>query len=203
MPAILCKPRVCSRTYLRRIRTDWIAWTRTPIFCASTRLHFACCVCVCVCVCAFVSVCAQCDQVSGMHRYVLDKKAELSCLAHRAVQTDKCVGDTRMTYVSNVSNFPALRTRAQCPSAHAHHTCTAQIPGRDVLHCWQLLQVTFRVVSSYLYPCKVLIETIGTGMYTWRTNSLKQKHVKAVVYFRRALKLDRHCLSAWTLMGHE
>ena len=48
MPAILCKPRVCSRTYLRRIRTDWIAWTRTPIFCASTRLHFACCVCVCV-----------------------------------------------------------------------------------------------------------------------------------------------------------
>ena len=26
---------------------------------------------------------------------------------------------------------------------------------------------------------------------------------QAVMYFRRALKLDRHYLSAWTLMGHE
>jgi anaphase-promoting complex subunit 8 len=28
-------------------------------------------------------------------------------------------------------------------------------------------------------------------------------HEKAVQYFRRALTLDRSCLSAWTLMGHE
>jgi hypothetical protein len=27
--------------------------------------------------------------------------------------------------------------------------------------------------------------------------------VQAVLYFRRALRLDRHYLSAWTLMGHE
>jgi len=27
--------------------------------------------------------------------------------------------------------------------------------------------------------------------------------LQAVVYFRRALKLNRHYLSAWTLMGHE
>ena len=27
--------------------------------------------------------------------------------------------------------------------------------------------------------------------------------LQAVMYFRRALKLDRHYLSAWTLMGHE
>ena len=33
--------------------------------------------------------------------------------------------------------------------------------------------------------------------------SLKAEHEKAVLYFRRALKLNRHCLSAWTLMGHE
>ena len=26
---------------------------------------------------------------------------------------------------------------------------------------------------------------------------------QAVLYFRRALKLNRHYLSAWTLMGHE
>ena len=33
--------------------------------------------------------------------------------------------------------------------------------------------------------------------------SLKGMHERAVVYFKRALRLDRNCLSAWTLMGHE
>ncbi|KAI9798666.1 MAG: Anaphase-promoting complex subunit 23 [Piccolia ochrophora] len=33
--------------------------------------------------------------------------------------------------------------------------------------------------------------------------SLKSEHEKAVMYFRRALTLDRCFLSAWTLMGHE
>lgn len=33
--------------------------------------------------------------------------------------------------------------------------------------------------------------------------SLLSEHEKAVIYFRRALTLDRNFLSAWTLMGHE
>jgi anaphase-promoting complex subunit 8 len=33
--------------------------------------------------------------------------------------------------------------------------------------------------------------------------SIKGRHEKAVLYFRRALKLDRKYLAAWTLMGHE
>ncbi|CAN6916891.1 unnamed protein product [Brassica oleracea var. botrytis] len=33
--------------------------------------------------------------------------------------------------------------------------------------------------------------------------SLKGQHEKAVMYFRRALKLNKKYLSAWTLMGHE
>lgn len=33
--------------------------------------------------------------------------------------------------------------------------------------------------------------------------SLKGQHEKAIIYFQRALRLDRSCLSAWTLMGHE
>lgn len=33
--------------------------------------------------------------------------------------------------------------------------------------------------------------------------SIKGQHEKAVGYFLRALKRDRRCLSAWTLMGHE
>ncbi|XP_052181353.1 anaphase-promoting complex subunit 8 [Diospyros lotus] len=33
--------------------------------------------------------------------------------------------------------------------------------------------------------------------------SLKGQHEKSVMYFRRALKLNKNYLSAWTLMGHE
>eukprot|EP00357_Protocruzia_adherens_P001976 CAMPEP_0114978578 /NCGR_PEP_ID=MMETSP0216-20121206/3886_1 /TAXON_ID=223996 /ORGANISM="Protocruzia adherens, Strain Boccale" /LENGTH=544 /DNA_ID=CAMNT_0002339793 /DNA_START=121 /DNA_END=1755 /DNA_ORIENTATION=+ len=33
--------------------------------------------------------------------------------------------------------------------------------------------------------------------------SLKGEHEKAIMYFKRAIKLDRNFLSAWTLMGHE
>lgn len=33
--------------------------------------------------------------------------------------------------------------------------------------------------------------------------SIRREHEKAILYFRRALKLDRAYLSAWTLMGHE
>ncbi|PRQ75797.1 hypothetical protein AAT19DRAFT_12819 [Rhodotorula toruloides] len=33
--------------------------------------------------------------------------------------------------------------------------------------------------------------------------SLRRDHEKAILYFRRALKLDWNYLSAWTLMGHE
>ena len=33
--------------------------------------------------------------------------------------------------------------------------------------------------------------------------SLRREHEKAIMYFRRALRLDRKFLSAWTLMGHE
>ncbi|CAD8108126.1 unnamed protein product [Paramecium sonneborni] len=33
--------------------------------------------------------------------------------------------------------------------------------------------------------------------------SLMNEHAKAINYFQRALKLDKDCLAAWTLMGHE
>ena len=33
--------------------------------------------------------------------------------------------------------------------------------------------------------------------------SLKSEHEKAVTYFRKALKLNRNYLAAWTLLGHE
>lgn len=33
--------------------------------------------------------------------------------------------------------------------------------------------------------------------------SLKSEHEKSITYYQRALTLNRNCLSAWTLMGHE
>ncbi|CDK28377.1 unnamed protein product [Kuraishia capsulata CBS 1993] len=33
--------------------------------------------------------------------------------------------------------------------------------------------------------------------------SLKFQHEKAIMYYKRALSLNKNCLSAWTLMGHE
>jgi anaphase-promoting complex subunit 8 len=32
---------------------------------------------------------------------------------------------------------------------------------------------------------------------------LKSEHEKAVTHFRRALKINRNYLAAWTLLGHE
>lgn len=34
-------------------------------------------------------------------------------------------------------------------------------------------------------------------------HSMKGEHDKSIMYYRRALALNRNCLSAWTLMGHE
>ncbi len=44
--------------------------------------------------------------------------------------------------------------------------------------------------------------TVG-GVQSLREPWSQRSAVQAVLYFRRALKLDRNYLSAWTLMGHE
>ncbi|KAI9025607.1 anaphase-promoting complex subunit Apc8 [Hyaloraphidium curvatum] len=42
-----------------------------------------------------------------------------------------------------------------------------------------------------------------TGVVVGNYYSLRGEHEKAVMHFRRALRLDRNYLAAWTLMGHE
>lgn len=44
-----------------------------------------------------------------------------------------------------------------------------------------------------------------SGMLLWQHCSDNTNHLRmqAVMYFRRALKLNHNYLSAWTLMGHE
>ena len=56
-----------------------------------------------------------------------------------------------------------------------------------------LAQITTRIDKFRPETCCVI------GNYY----SLKSEHEKAVMYFRRALTLDRQYLTAWTLMGHE
>jgi len=51
------------------------------------------------------------------------------------------------------------------------------------------------IVACYIFH----LCTVVTGNYY----SLRSEHQKAVLYFQRALKLNPHYLSAWTLMGHE
>lgn len=53
---------------------------------------------------------------------------------------------------------------------------------------------------SFMFACYIVYSyTVITGNYY----SLRSEHQKAVLYFQRALKLNPHYLSAWTLMGHE
>ena len=56
------------------------------------------------------------------------------------------------------------------------------------------MSLNFIVAFYIFHSCTVI-----TGNYY----SLRSEHQKAVLYFQRALKLNPHYLSAWTLMGHE
>ena len=54
------------------------------------------------------------------------------------------------------------------------------------------------------------LRCFNTNKYTAETccvignyYSLLGEHLKAILYFKKALKLDRNCQAAWTLMGHE
>jgi len=62
-----------------------------------------------------------------------------------------------------------------------------------------------RVALSHLAHDSVVIDKYRpeTCCIVGNYYSLKQQRQKAVLYFQRALKLDRSYTSAWTLMGHE
>ena len=109
----------------------------------------------------------------------------------------------------------------QCQLAHAKYNlrefdeaqlCFEQLHKRDPYRLDQVdtysnilyVKESKRALSSLAHACvsidKYRPETCCViGNYY----SLKAEHEKAVLYFRRALKLNRHFLSAWTLMGHE
>ena len=70
----------------------------------------------------------------------------------------------------------------------------------------QSINQSFSTVFVQLIICKTLFCSICDHCYVYVSGnyySLRQQHEKAVMYFQRALKLNPHYLSAWTLMGHE
>ena len=79
-----------------------------------------------------------------------------------------------------------------------------------VLYVYIIMCITYSVtlyfytyiIRSYshtLYVLYVLCYTLFIGNYY----SIKSQHDKAIIYFKRALKLNNKFLSAYTLMGHE
>jgi anaphase-promoting complex subunit 8 len=66
----------------------------------------------------------------------------------------------------------------------------------------ELANLALRCFANNKYTpetCCVIGRILLKGNYY----SLMSDHVKAVLYFKKALKLDRNYLAAWTLMGHE
>ena len=67
-----------------------------------------------------------------------------------------------------------------------------QISTRDLLHHRELLLPQGAGGTASVHVRCSLLSSCSQG-----------QHEKAVINFQRALKVDKRCLSAWTLMGHE
>ncbi|KAJ0970665.1 hypothetical protein J5N97_018624 [Dioscorea zingiberensis] len=61
----------------------------------------------------------------------------------------------------------------------------------------------YRVDSMDIYSNLLYAKECFSALSFLAHRVLKGQHEKSVLYFRRALKLNRKYLSAWTLMGHE
>ncbi len=79
-----------------------------------------------------------------------------------------------------------------------------QLPGMDTYSNILYVKECFAALSHLAH------KSVLTDKYRPETcciignyYSLKAQHEKAVLYFKRALRLNRRYLSAWTLMGHE
>ena len=57
----------------------------------------------------------------------------------------------------------------------------------------------FKIINTHQKLVVLQVKYIYIGNYY----SLMRDHVKAIQYFKKALKLDKSYLAAWTLMGHE
>ena len=139
--------------------------------------------------------------------------------AHASLEAQQNIAAISL-YEELLATFPSS-TYLQCQLAHAKYNLRefddAQLSFEALLKSdpYRLDQVdtysnilyvkeSKRALSSLAHAC-VAIDKYRpeTCCVIGNYYSLKAEHEKAVLYFRRALKLNRHFLSAWTLMGHE
>ncbi|KAL8871191.1 MAG: hypothetical protein Q9174_002924, partial [Haloplaca sp. 1 TL-2023] len=127
---------------------------------------------------------------------------------------------TQATLHDLSSLFPTsayLQTQRGLLHLHSHQTPEAESVFDAIIHTSPHRLDSLDIYSNALYvagnrPKVAFLAQLATATDLFRPEtcvivgnyySMKSEHEKAVMYFRRALTLDRKCLSAWTLMGHE
>lgn len=116
--------------------------------------------------------------------------------------------------------FPDSPFLLNCSALHLYHTKALKEASTEFSHLLSLQPHrldSLDIYSNILYvlnerPKLAFLAHLCSSVDKFRPEScvvignyysLLSQHEKAVQYFRRALALDRSCLSAWTLMGHE
>lgn len=116
--------------------------------------------------------------------------------------------------------FPTSAFLLTCKALLAYHSKDLIGAEQDFAHLLSLHQQRLEALDHYsnilyvleLRPKLAFLAHLCNSVDRFRPEtcvvvgnyySLLSQHEKAVQYFRRALTLDRSCLSAWTLMGHE
>jgi hypothetical protein len=148
-----------------------------------------------------------------LKRYVKESKARLSHLAHVATKNDKYRPET-CCIVGNYYRWVGRRI--------TQHTRILKLLLGAYTHsflCSSWIMVAARSLREnksgtfsapprqiFRLPLHSLsLSSTATSLRqpAYSNASLKAQHHKAVLYFQRALKLNRRFLAAWTLMGHE
>eukprot|EP01126_Amoeba_proteus_P035620 TRINITY_DN3599_c0_g1_i3.p1 TRINITY_DN3599_c0_g1~~TRINITY_DN3599_c0_g1_i3.p1 ORF type:complete len:365 (+),score=60.51 TRINITY_DN3599_c0_g1_i3:513-1607(+) len=132
----------------------------------------------------------------------------------------QCTDDSLEIYHELSVNFPK-NTYVLAQTAITHYNMQDFKESEqlfDMLNKWDPYRITnMDIYSNILYVTEkhaklsyLAYKASSTDKFTPEANaiignyySLKGDHVKAVIYFQRALALNPRYLSAWTLMGHE
>jgi len=119
--------------------------------------------------------------------------------------------------ISQFPDFSFLKTQKALISYHAREYHEAEKLFDDVLINDPIRLDDLDIFSNILYVMEkkaklAFLAQFACSIDKFRPEtccivanyySLKFEHEKAIMYYRRALTLNRNCLSAWTLMGHE
>ncbi|KAK4189650.1 anaphase-promoting complex subunit 8 [Podospora australis] len=140
--------------------------------------------------------------------------------AHTAVNLYQQGQDLAMSINDLISVFPTSSFILTCKALLNYHSKDLMAAEQDFSNILALHPHRLDALDHYsnilyvlnLRPKLAFLAHLCSSIDKFRPEScvvignyysLLSSHEKAVQYFRRALTLDRSCLSAWTLMGHE